>query len=84
MPCSSHFFWSAASGVSDLNFSTPSTLTMAIEPPPVVEPHRFALTVTLLPSLVSMVKPIDAKSVNSLPDGPLSVSICPRAKQRAE
>ena len=43
---------------------------MASEPPPVVEPQRSARTVTDLPSLVVMVKPILAKSVNSLPDGP--------------
>ena len=61
--------------MSDLNFCTPSTATIASEPPPVVEPQRSARTVTDLPSLVVMVKPILAKSVNSLPDGPLRVSI---------
>ena len=59
--------------MSDLNFCTPSTATIASEPPPVVEPQRSARTVTDLPSLVVMVKPILAKSVNSLPEGPASV-----------
>ena len=78
MAISSQCFCSAGSGVSDLNFSTPATVTTASEPPPVVEPQRSARTVTDLPSLVVMVKPILAKSVNSLPEGPAEGKVSER------
>ena len=38
---------------------------MTCESPPVVDPQRSARTVTVTPSLVSMVKPTLEKSVNS-------------------
>ena len=53
-PCT---FLSSSSGVTDSNFSTPSIETTAFESPPSVEPQRSAFTVTVLPSLVVIVKP---------------------------
>ena len=53
-------FSKAASGVTDLNFSSPLTYTMASLKEP---PQRSDLTVRVLPSVVSIVKPTREKSV---------------------